>query len=177
MLALTIHACGLKNASETSDEIVEGVKIDTSLTLENLELIDSVNQLVSVTSEPLITYSRSYCFGMCPVFNSSISQDGKVSYEGINFVDKMGKHEALISASQKDSIIQKVLDINYFELDSAYDNEFIMDIPSVKTSVNMEGNSHNVLDRYQSPKELKKLYKVLDDIFATLEWEPAINME
>ncbi|MEZ7942060.1 MAG: DUF6438 domain-containing protein [Flavobacteriales bacterium] len=177
LLALTIHACGLKNASESSEEIVEGIKIDTSLTLENLQLIDSVDELVSVTSEPLLTYRRTYCFGMCPVFKSSISQEGLVSYEGINFVDKMGKYEAMLTAAQIDSIIQRIHDVNYFALDSIYDNEYVMDLPSIISSVNLERKSHNILDRYESPRELKKLYKELDDTFATLEWKPAIETE
>ena len=72
---------------------------------------------------------------MCPVFKSSISQEGLVSYEGINFVDKMGKYEAMLTAAQIDSIIQRIHDVNYFALDSIYDNEYVMDLPSIISSV------------------------------------------
>lgn len=181
LLSISINACGLKNASESSEEIVEeiveGIKIDTSLILDNLQLIDPVEELVSVTSEPLITYRRTYCFGMCPVFKSSISQEGLVSYEGINFVDKIGKYEAMLAAAQIDSIIQRIHNVNFFGLDSIYDNEYVMDLPSIISSVNLERKFHSILDRYEGPKELKKLYKELDDTFAALEWKPANEIE
>ncbi len=177
LLWISINACGLKNASESSKEIVEGINIDTSLILENLQLIDPEDELVSVISEPLITYRRTYCFGMCPVFKSSISQEGLVSYEGINFVDKMGKYEAMLATAQIDSIIQRIHDVNYFGLDSIYDNEYVMDLPSIISSVNLERKSHSIQDRYEGPKELKKLYKELDDTFAALEWKPANEIE
>ena len=89
----------------------------------------------------------------------------------------MGKYEAMLTAAQKDSIIQRIHDVNYFSLDSIYDNEYVMDLPSVISSVNLERKSHKVLDRYESPRELNKLYKELDDTFATLEWKPAIETE
>ena len=173
LLSISIYACGLKNASETSEEIVESVKIDTTA----INDLEPITTLVSVSDEPLITYRRTYCFGMCPVFKSSISQDGVISYEGVNFVDNMDHYEATLSAAQKDSIIQRIYEVNYFELDSSYDNDYLMDVPSIITSVNFEGKSREILDRYEGPKELKKLYKELDDIFATLEWKPATEIE
>lgn len=174
LLSISIHACGLKTASKKSDKIVQAVQLDSLLALEELY---SPSVFILVTPKPLITYSRTYCFGMCPVFKSSISQEGLVSYEGINFVDKMGKYEAMLTAAQKDSIIQRIHDVNYFSLDSIYDNEYVMDLPSVISSVNLERKSHKILDRYESPQELKILYKELDDTFATLEWKPAIETE
>ena len=54
--------------------------------------------------EAIITYSKSRCFGRCPVYDLYIFDDGNVLYKGIENVSKMGTHQATISQEELDKI-------------------------------------------------------------------------
>ena len=173
------YSCQSLKSTESADNAMEvSLEIDEGLQTE-ITIPDTL--LVELEEEPaptvFLTYDRGYCFGMCPVFKSTILTDGSVRYEGINFVDVMGNNSSLMSTTELNLIKDKLIQINYFELEPSYDNELISDLPSVNTSASLADKSHQILDRYKAPKELKELYMVIDSVFATLEWSPALEKE
>ncbi|MFK7755332.1 MAG: DUF6438 domain-containing protein [Flavobacteriales bacterium] len=175
-VAMVFSCKSTSDTSSTAEPMDINVEIDEGLQT-NIESIDTL----ALDEEPealvFLTYSRGYCFGMCPVFNSSILTDGTVQYEGINFVDVMGNNSGQLKGADLKLIKDKLKEINYFELDSVYDNEMVMDIPAVRSSANLAGKSHSILDRYKGPKELNELYKLLDNLFSQLEWTPVSETE
>lgn len=175
----TLNGCSLfKNSEDYSDQTpIEVVPDAEMITDEGVELNEIEEVSEEAESEFLISYERGYCFGMCPVFKSEIKSDGSATYEGINFVDNMGLHRGSLTKENCDKIIEKLKEINYFQLDSAYDNPAVMDIPSVTTSAALNGETHTVFDRWQAPKEIKSLYQLLDSIYLTVEWTPTLNNE
>ncbi len=174
-----LSSCNLFKKADYSDQTpIEVVSDDEMMTEANAEEFMEEDE-VKPTDKPdiFLTYERSYCFGMCPVFKSEIMHDGTVNYEGINFVDNMGNHSAVISTSDLDLIKVKLEEINYFDLDSIYNNLNVMDMPSVTTSVYWDGNAQKVFDRFEAPKELRTLYSLLDEIYGRLEWNAIISNE
>jgi len=173
-----IYSCQSTKGKEstTVDEVEVSLEIDEELQTGN-ETIDTLIIEEDLINEVFLTYSRGYCFGMCPVFNSTILTDGTVHYEGINFVDVMGKNMSQINTADLKLIKDKLKEINYFELDSIYDNEMVTDLPSVKTSATLADRSNSVMDRYKAPKELNQLYNLLDNLFSQLEWTPVSETE
>jgi len=173
-----LASCSLfKKADNYSDqtpiEVIPDEEMLTDGEISEEESLEDSTPNEDAEIKPFLTYSRSYCFGMCPVFNSKIFIDGTVEYEGINFVDNMGKFTGKLSQINLDSLKSKLLEISYFQLDSIYDNPNVMDIPSVITSANLDGKNQKVFDRWKAPKPLKTLYKMLDDIYTHIEWSPA----
>ncbi len=163
------------STEETSLEEISKEEMTTEVILD--EVSEEIIEEKPEEHPILVTYERTYCFGMCPVFKSEVLKDGTVLYEGINFVDNMGKHTAVAPESDLDSIKSMLKSVNYFELDSTYDNPAVMDIPAVLSSADLNGESHSVYDRWKAPKELKELYKLLDEIYARLEWQAVTKNE
>ncbi len=179
LFIMALAACnGQKEAvvSEASEELDSAVQNTDSTLVIIGEEAEEIEEPVK-DNKPFLTYSRTYCFGMCPVFKSSVSQDGVVEYEGINFVDNMGDYTAQLTEEQMNSIREKLMEVNYFELDSVYDNEYVMDLPAVITSASIDGKSNSVLDRYDGPKEIKPLYSFLDELFKQVDWVSKLENE
>ena len=46
------------------------------------------------------------------------------------------------------------------------------DIPSVITEVNLDNKKHRIVDRLNGPRDLKKIYSLIDSVYANvLEWK------
>ena len=52
---------------------------------------------INDTDKAYISLSKGKCRGHCPVYDLWIFKDGKVLYNGINNVEKIGLHETTIS--------------------------------------------------------------------------------
>ncbi len=119
------------------------------------------------TSGPYVYYERTHCFGTCPVFVFTMNYDGTCFYEGRNFVDRIGNYSAQASDALAGRIYETAQRLNYFELDSLYDEPMVMDLPSVITRI----DGKEVVMRINGP-DLRALYTLLDDAIEELEWEP-----
>src|SRR6185436_18117635 len=69
----------------------------------------------------VITLERTVCFGACPNYKLTIFSDGRVSYEGIRFVKKMGKATGRISRTKLHKLIMAFTSINYFDLPDSFE--------------------------------------------------------
>ncbi len=173
-----IYSCNQSKSVSTSEppEVIVEIADELEMNEDSIQLVDTIVQEI-IEEKSFLTYTRTYCFGMCPVFKSSVTSDGMVTYEGINFVDNMGLNIATLTEAQTQQIKAKVLEINYFQMDTIYDNHMISDLPSVITSVHLDKKFNKVQARYNAPAELKQLYQVIDDIYAKLDWMPANESE
>lgn len=151
---LTAGCGGRKNTVPTIEEVA----------VETPEEV--VSDTVEVMDGPVVYYERTHCFGTCPVFRFSASQDGACEYEGINFVDRIGKHQGTIDPQKVKAIETLATSMNYFSLDSIYDDEFLMDLPAVITII----RGKTVINRFRGPK-LNDLYASLDSLIEEVEWE------
>lgn len=111
-----------------------------------------------------ITISRSNCFGKCPVFEASIYESGHVIYEGKKFVPYIGTYTFYISEDNLKQLKQKAIEINYFHLQTKYDNENVTDLPDCTTSVQLDGVRMKIKNRYQGPVGLEEFEKMIDAI-------------
>ncbi len=53
-----------------------------------------------VTQPPWITFSRSGCLGICPVFTLRVFANGRVEYDGKRFVIQRGRRRGQLSPRQ-----------------------------------------------------------------------------
>ena len=97
------------------------------------------------TSEPVITIDRTACFGTCPVYSIEIYADGKVLYEGKEFVKTRRKAQGQITVKALEDLIQEFMKINYLDLKSKPDcPEEWTDNPSANTSLTWKGRHKEV---------------------------------
>lgn len=122
------------------------------------------------SAKPFISMQRTACYGTCPQYTVSIYKNGVVNYEGKLFVDKMGFFSSKIPLSQVKNLELLLEEIDFFSLESIYPAP-MTDVPSVITKVRVKNKVHKVVDQFQGPKELKKIYHLVDSIIdSTDNW-------
>ena len=125
---------------------------------------------------PLITMKKTACYGTCPQYEISIYKDGLIQYNGKSFVDKLSCFQAFLHTNTIIDIKLQLENINFFQLDTAYISA-VTDIPSIITEVNLNNKTHRVVDRLNGPTELKKIYSLLDSVYASvIKWEKCKNL-
>ncbi|MCB0762958.1 MAG: hypothetical protein KDC12_15640, partial [Flavobacteriales bacterium] len=120
-----------------------------------------------------IQYVRTPCFGTCPHFELDVYSTGRAQYNGKRFVQNEGVFTGTWSSEDIMAVFEAAEEINYFELQSTYDNRMVMDLPSVTTRILSGDTLKSVMNRYQGPPELNELYKVLDQIISQTNWTAA----
>ena len=130
----------------------------------------------------VITLARSVCFGTCPNYKLTIYSDGKVSYEGIRFVKKVGKATGRISRAQLDELVMEFTNIHYFNLPDSFQPgdkttcpQSATDMPSAVTSLTWRGRSKTISHYYgcSGPSTLElltNLEKKIDEAVNVKQW-------
>ena len=122
-----------------------------------------------------LLYSRTPCFGMCPVFELKVLKSGKAIYNGKNFTDRIGSYQSQWTETTLQRIEFVADSIGYFSFDEKYDNDKVTDLPSIHTSLLHNGRLKVVSNRYKGPKDLHTLYKELDAMIEKSAWKPVGN--
>ncbi len=132
-------------------------------TTTNTTASKTIQSNTPVKEALFLTMERTPCFGKCPYYKITIMNTGKVTYDGIRFADKMGKHTKKLSTEQLSQIQNKIDAISLFEMETKYDSN-ITDIPAVALLVVYKGRKKKIYDRYGGPKELREFEKLIDSI-------------
>src|SRR3977135_4156634 len=91
----------------------------------------------------LITLERSVCFGTCPSYIVTLASDGKVAWEGRDFVKTKGKATAQVKSEDFNKLVKEFERIKFATLDDKYETgtrgcpESATDNPSAQTSIRM----------------------------------------
>lgn len=128
------------------------------------------------SSDPVITLERTACFGTCPVYSLKIYKDGRVVYEGKEFVKKTGMAEGRIKNKALEDLVAEFMKLNYFDLKKNPDCPIsATDFPAAMTSLNWKGRHHAVEHNQgcqgsELLKELSKLEDKIDEVVNTNQW-------
>jgi len=135
---------------------------------------------LSLASVPVITLERTRCFGTCPAYKLTIFDDGKVLFEGKEFVKHKGREEGQITKAELDGLVREFNKINYLKLDDEYGTDdrcpdMWTDYPSAITSINQNGQVKRIL-HYQGCRgltvldQLTALENKIDEVVKTKRW-------
>lgn len=135
---------------------------------------------LSLATVPVITLERTTCFGTCPAYKLTIFDDGKVLFEGREFVKHKGKAEGEITKAQLEELVREFNHINYMKLDDEYGigdrcPDIWTDYPSAITSINQNGQTKTIL-HYQGCRgltvldQLTALENKIDEVVNTKRW-------
>lgn len=128
------------------------------------------------TPTPVITLDRSVCFGSCPVYKVEIYEDGKVVYEGKEFVKKKGIAHSQITKQELEHLVEQFTKINYFDLKSEPDcPQSSTDHPSASTSLKWHGRQNVVIHYHgcsgsEVLKQLTELEDKIDTAVNSKQW-------
>lgn len=114
----------------------------------------------------VISLERTPCFGTCPVYKVSIHSDGKIEYSGKDFSNPKGEYETYIPLTDVEVLRKAIIEANFVNLADTYDNMYISDLPSVITTLTVEGKQvKSIKNRYNPPPQLVKLEVLIDNIW------------
>lgn len=133
---------------------------------------EATTTTTKVPADFSLTLTRSGCMGTCPSYMVHVQADGKVFYEGYSFVSQVGKFTKEISQSRVQALITALEKANFWELKKAYDNPNISDLPGTTMKVTMDGKSHSVLDRFETPAVVQNLSVELDELIGMDGYSP-----
>ena len=94
-------------------------------------------------SDLVITLQRTACFGTCPIYKLTVYGDGRVEYEGEQFVAVQGAQTATITPEQVKALATAFEQADYFNLPSNYSAP-ATDLPTTITSVIFKGQTKTI---------------------------------
>lgn len=113
---------------------------------------------------------RGACYGNCPTYELKIYNSGFAELNGIRAVELLGEYSTTISKDKMRALIAKAKSIGYFEMEDAYDNDMITDLPETKTSIVIDGKRKAIRRRYKYPQEILSFEKLFDDLLESEKW-------
>jgi len=121
------------------------------------------------STDVTITLERTICFGTCPAYTVTITGDGRVEYEGKEFVQVKGRASATIRPQDVAALVEAFEKARYFELQDKYTAN-ITDMPTTITSIRLDGRYKRIVDYYNAPPGLKELERLIDRVAGTEKW-------
>lgn len=130
-------------------------------------------------SAELASLERTSCFGDCPAYRVSVSNGGKVTWQGRNWVVDNREDEAQVPAERLAELREAFEQAKYFELDGDFNCRGWTDNPTATTSFN-DGTRRRTIVHYHgcvaTPgiEKLSKLERRIDEILGTEKWVPRL---
>ena len=130
-------------------------------------------------SDLVITLQRTACFGTCPIYKLTVHGDGRVEYEGEQFVAVEGTQTATITVDQVKALVAAIEQANYFTLPSNYSAP-VTDLPTTITSVTFNRQTKTI-ENYggcfgdfagadKAPQALCDFEKLIDTVTNSAQW-------
>lgn len=141
-------------------------------------LVTAAPALAQDSTRAVITLERTTCFGTCPAYTVRITSDGRVDYEGKQFVRVTGHVSADIPAEDVAALVDAFDQIGYFTLDDSYrfvvhadgTHSFVTDLPTTTTSIQLGNRTKKIVDYVGAPAVLKELERRIDAVAGTMRW-------
>ena len=118
-----------------------------------------------------IRFSKTACFGKCPVFTMTVSGAAKtITYTGKQNVKKLGTFTKPISNDSITILVREFDNIHFFDLNEK-NMSGIPDLPSIITSYSNNGKTKTVEESTNKPSVLGNLEKILTEIANSEGWQ------
>ena len=125
-----------------------------------------------------ITMARTGCFGSCPSYQLSIHGDGRVDYEGHEFVWQCGKTGSSLRQLEVEQILEALDEARFFSMD---DRAFTWtsDVPAAIITVKLNGKTKTVRGQWsvyfdvglsKTQMEFAGAANKIDEIVGSKKW-------
>jgi uncharacterized protein DUF6438 len=121
----------------------------------------------------IVELHRSGCYGTCPVYDLVIYSDGRVDYQGRQFVKERGARTAKLAPADLAALHAAFAKAKYFELADKYTNYEVTDNPSALTMYRNDGRTKSIDHYYgdrSAPAALSDLESRIDAIVRVERW-------
>lgn len=133
-------------------------------------VFDPSDTLPTVTIIAIL--EKEGCFGDCPEFIATFYSNGKIEYEGIAYVENIGKYTANIDKETVKAIILRAERIDYFRLSDYYPiyGTTIDEVPATITTIDLIYKSNTITNKHHSPVKLQRFERYLNDLLEYQDW-------
>lgn len=69
---------------------------------------------------PVMVLRKTRCYGTCPAYTATVYADGRVAYEGLDFVQLKGRHELRLPVAVIDEVVQRANALDFSQLPRQY---------------------------------------------------------
>jgi hypothetical protein len=123
-----------------------------------------------VASDFSLEIFHSGCRGTCPVYSIQVDGKGNAKYNGRYSVELMGDYTKTLEAKTVEALSQAINDAHFWDFQDEYGGG-VADLPSVRTTVTMDGKTKSVHDIREAPKELRELEAKLEELIGEAGWK------
>jgi hypothetical protein len=132
------------------------------------KVVNTTNQ--NAKDSVLIIYSKTACFGNCPVYAMTIYENGEAILEGEKNIDKIGKYSLKLSQPEIDTLLKEFERAHFFELQDRYYKP-VTDLPTTFITLTLGNKTKKITDYYGAPEKLKVLEEKIEEIVNKRAWK------
>ena len=161
---------------------IEELKNDTLIITKNDSTFIKFNRLKydldSIINFDQIIFSRSGCYGSCPIIDISINRNNEVCFQGEGYVEPLGFYKSKTDSILTNYIFEKFRKANIQNLEENYAVGHTDD-ESITTTFIKNGEIIKTIHDYgkAGPKELIWAYVPIENLYLTLELDSLLNDE
>ena len=115
----------------------------------------------------LASYSKSACYGDCPVYNVAFTTDGKMVYTGKRNVDKIGIFEQQLTKEEYSKLVKFLRKAKLDQYENMYDED-IADGAITRLTYYSDNEVQQIATKFTYPGDLKSVMDELE-VLATRE--------
>jgi Domain of unknown function (DUF6438)/Ankyrin repeats (3 copies) len=143
-----------------------------------LSILVSITGAICAQQLPVITLRRTACFGTCPIYSLEIFENGRLHFNGEQFVSSIGSRQAQIAPTDVHALIEQFAKIRFFDLKDVYETrqnpdgttEWITDLSTTYISLRVGNRSKTIKDYAFSPDNLRTLELEIERVTNTHRW-------
>jgi len=109
----------------------------------------------------VLSLERTPCFGQCPVYRVKVYESGYATYEGINFVDRMGHFYTRLTDAEVQAIRSAAEAGGFFGFEEQYDLQGLQDLPDNILQISDGNQVHRVNARFEIPRRVQTFFEAM----------------
>jgi hypothetical protein len=119
-----------------------------------------------------IDFKAGACFGTCPIFNMTISNNGKAHFSAESYNKREGQFDTVIQGSQLDSLNKLISESGLSDLKSEYSMDWT-DHPTYILTIKLKNGQTKTITDYgpSGPDKLKRIYDKIFGLRESQDWK------
>jgi len=145
-------------------------KSNKNVVVDNTEQkVETKGTIQTDLGEKLLTFSKSGCYGRCPVYSIDIFDKGVAQYTGRSYTDKEGLWQKTLTKGQMSLVLVGIRTADFPNLDVEY-KSMIPDLP--RTTFEYFGGEEpkTVTGKETLPEQIKELKDLMEDLGQMQGW-------
>jgi hypothetical protein len=122
----------------------------------------------------MIKLSKGPCYGTCPVYDLSISGDGKAAYNGKRFTEMEGEYNRVLTTTATNALFDRFVEADFWSYEDHYTAD-ITDLSTTWITFEHDDQSKKVMAYYDVPESLLSLIKEVEMVVESDDWEKAAD--